>query len=271
MAAPNVLKQVKPAATVRLKLIALPTEHGGWGLLGAPLLLGLLLRPSVAGAFLGLAALGAFLARHPFKLWAGDLMRGKRFPRTTWALRFVGLYGMLAAFGLLGATLLGPVKIWSPLLFIAALGTLDLWIELTYRGRSLGAEVMGAVTLCLLPWPLVVAGGGSLILGVVASTFLGLQAIGALLYVRARLHLEREGRADKAAPFFATGLAAALAILGAVFYGLVWWTLPLYLLMLVRAVWGLSPWRKRVRPGVVGIQEVAYSVATVVALYFTLR
>ncbi len=79
--------------SVRLRPIALPVEHGGWGFLGAPIVLGLWVAPSVAGFWLSLAALGVFLTRQPLKLALGDRQRGKRYPRTVWAERFVVLYG----------------------------------------------------------------------------------------------------------------------------------------------------------------------------------
>ena len=87
---------------VRIKTVALPTEHGGWGITLEPVLLGLLVAPSVAGACLALATVGAFLARHPFKIVAGDRRRGRRFARTPVAERFTILYGgaALASFTL---------------------------------------------------------------------------------------------------------------------------------------------------------------------------
>ncbi|RLE22124.1 MAG: hypothetical protein DRJ50_08160, partial [Actinobacteria bacterium] len=45
--------------------VAIPSEHGGWGLTGEPILLGLLLAFSWAGAAVGAAALLAFLVRTP--------------------------------------------------------------------------------------------------------------------------------------------------------------------------------------------------------------
>jgi hypothetical protein len=38
-------------AKLNLKSVALPVEHGGWGMLGEPLLLALLVAPSWAGAW----------------------------------------------------------------------------------------------------------------------------------------------------------------------------------------------------------------------------
>ncbi len=68
-------------ARVRLRSVALPVEHGGWGLLLEPIALGLLVAPSLAGFCLSVAAAGAFLARHPLKLVMADRQRRRRLPR----------------------------------------------------------------------------------------------------------------------------------------------------------------------------------------------
>ena len=52
--------------------MALPAEHGGWGLTLEPGLLGLLMAPSAAGVCVALAALVAFLARTPLKVVVVD-------------------------------------------------------------------------------------------------------------------------------------------------------------------------------------------------------
>src|SRR3954465_4543353 len=90
------------AGGVRLKTLALPTEHGGWGITLEPVVLGLLVAPSLAGAGLALATVGAFLVRHPFKIVTGDRRRGRRFARTPYAERFTLVY---AATGLGGLAL----------------------------------------------------------------------------------------------------------------------------------------------------------------------
>jgi hypothetical protein len=62
---------------VSLRAVALPPEHGGWGFVLEPLILGLAVAPSAAGAALAFFALGAFLARHPLKLLLNDVSRGR--------------------------------------------------------------------------------------------------------------------------------------------------------------------------------------------------
>jgi hypothetical protein len=79
------------AEPLRLKPLALPVEHGGWGLLAAPVVLGLLVAPSVAALGVGLGACLAFLARHPLKLAAADWRQGRRTARTRAAVGVGGL------------------------------------------------------------------------------------------------------------------------------------------------------------------------------------
>lgn len=48
-----------------LRALALPAEHGGWGFVLEPVVLGLLVCPSRPGGALALAATATFLAHHP--------------------------------------------------------------------------------------------------------------------------------------------------------------------------------------------------------------
>ena len=81
-------------SNVRIKSIALPSEHGGWSLVLEPVVLGLLVIPSLAGLFLGLTALFLFLLRHPLRILIGDLKKKLLFPRT----KFAGLISFIYLF-----------------------------------------------------------------------------------------------------------------------------------------------------------------------------
>ena len=67
--------------------VAIPTEHGGWGLTLEPALLGLMVAFSWSGVAIGVAATLAFLARTPLKLALVDRRRGRVLPRTRLASR----------------------------------------------------------------------------------------------------------------------------------------------------------------------------------------
>ena len=55
----------RPRPRAAWRSVAIPDEHGGWGLTAEPVLLGLLVAPSWPGALLGVAAFVAFLVRSP--------------------------------------------------------------------------------------------------------------------------------------------------------------------------------------------------------------
>src|SRR5512134_520374 len=132
----------KTRDTLRIpwKSVALPAEHGGFGLLGEPVALGLVLAPSLAGAGLAIAAVAAFLARHPFRLMMLDLRKGVRYPRTALAERFLLGYLALAAAGLLAALASSASPFWPALAAAAPVGLVALAFDALGRSREAVAE-----------------------------------------------------------------------------------------------------------------------------------
>jgi hypothetical protein len=260
--------QSTPARSVA-RSVALPVEHGGWAFLLQPIALGLLVSPSPAGVCLGLAALFAFLAHHPLKLAIGDWRRGKRYPRTGLAERFFLAYGAAAAVALAGAVALAagaPPRagdFWIPL----AIGALFAGVQLIYdarkRSREALAELSGALALGSLAPAIAVLGGWDLREAWVVWPLLAAQAMPAILYARARLRLER-GQAISAWPVWAAhaaGLGVAIALAGLQLGP--WLAAAAMLVMLARALHGLSRFRRPATARQVGFQEVAMSALTV--------
>ncbi|MDQ3917054.1 MAG: YwiC-like family protein, partial [Acidobacteriota bacterium] len=197
------------AGGVRLKTIALPFEHGGWGISLEPVLLGLLAAPSPAGLWLALATMGAFLARHPLKIVAGDRRRGRQFARTTLARRFVLLYGAvaLAGFALSVLTAPGYLFLW-PLALAAPLASAQLFYDAAGRSRSLLPEVAGSTGMASVAAAVGIAGGLSLPVAFGLWAVLAARVVPTILYVRARLS-ELHGKEAARRPAL---LAHALAL-----------------------------------------------------------
>jgi YwiC-like protein len=259
---------VSPAAAadrVNLRAVALPVEHGGWGMLGAPLLLGLLVAPSGAGLGVALAALGAFLTHHPAKLLLADWRRGAAYRRTSVALGFVALYGSVAGFGIAVAAR-GQPGWWVPLAAAAPLAAVQLAYDARLQSRQLLPELMGAVALGSVAAAEMRAAGLLLVACLAAWALLAAKATGAVLYVRARLRHDRGLAAHRTAAVAfhvgALGLALVLARAG---YA-PWLAVPAFVLLLARAAHGLSRVHPRVRPQVVGIHEMAYGFSFVLLL-----
>ena len=130
----------------------LPPEHGSWFMLGFPMVLGLLLRPSLAGACLALAALAFFLSRPPLRRW----LHGQRDPAQIRALFLLG--GAALAFGF-GTLLLSDYRFLIPLALVSPLVVLALRADLDRAVRTLGVEVAAQGAFAGLAAAMLVAGG----------------------------------------------------------------------------------------------------------------
>jgi len=259
---------MRPAAPllVSLKTIGLPVEHGGWGMLAEPLVMGLVLAPTLAGLGLTIAALGAFLVRHPLKLALSDWRRGARYPRTTLATKVAAAYGLVALVGLVLAAWRAPAAAWLPVFVAAPLGLLQLWYDARLQGRQVLPELLGGVALGAGASALMLAGGWAMGAALAAWGLLSAKAVASVLYIRARLRLDRDQAASRG-PGLVTHIAAlvlavALALRG---WG-PWLGVVAMAVLLARAVHGLSPWHRRVRPQVVGFTELAFGILTALLL-----
>jgi hypothetical protein len=251
------------AEPVRLKAIALPAEHGGWGMLGEPLLLGLLVAPSWAGLGVGIAAAFAFLARHPLKLAVADWRAGRRNPRTVVAGRLVLAYGGVALAGLALASG-GASGWWLPMAAAAPLALLQLVHDLRSQGRQLLPELLGGVALGSVAASALWAAGWGPAPAFAAWALVALKAVGAVLYVRARLRCDRGLAFNRTSVLLAHGVAVAAACGLAVLQLAPWLAAAALAVLLARSAWGLSRFHRKVRPQRVGIVELVYGVLFIV-------
>ena len=212
-----------PAAASRprsaWRSVAVPTEHGGWGLTLEPVVLGLALVPSWAGLAVGGAGLLAFVARTPAKLAAVDQRRGRSLPRTVLARRVAAAEGIaIMALAVLAIALAGPAWL-VPVALAAPLVAIELWFDVRSRGRRLVPELCGAIGIASLAASVALAGGAPVVVAAVAWLILAARSVVAIPYVRTQvLRLHRSERASgpggvltaQAAGLVGAGVAVAL-------------------------------------------------------------
>jgi hypothetical protein len=250
---------------VRLQTIALPPEHGAWGFLLEPIVLGLLVAPSLAGGFLALAVVGAFLIRHPLKLAFTDRQRGKRYARTALAERVILAYGVLTVAGLALAVALAGWEIILPLLMALPLVLAMLASTVQNRGRDLIPELAGASALAVTASGIALAGNTSTQTAFALWVILTARDLPSILYVRARLRLEKDKPFSWTLVFLAN-MIAVLTVLVLVLLDLAPLLALLALIILfARAMYGLSPYRRRVRTQTIGFLEMTYGLLVVIA------
>lgn len=247
---------------LRLRTIALPPEHGSWGLVLEPIALGMLVAPSAAGLALGLGAFAAFLVRRPLKL-AWTLRNRRTDPRRGPALGFAAVFGATAAASFACATARAGLPPLLPLLAVSPLAVVFLAQDLEHRSRSVTAETIGPVVFAAVAPAMAMAAGWKSGPAFALAAVLAGRAIPSVLYVRARLRKDR-GLDPPAWPILAVHLAALAAIAVPVHRG---WLprvalLPFAVLFL-RAALGLSRWRIQQSTRAIGFTEMGLGIFTV--------
>lgn len=205
-----------PRARSALAAVAVPTEHGGWGLTAEPVLLGLLVAPSVAGALLGVAAVLAFLARTPLRMVLVDRHRDRSLARTALATRVLAVEVLAIAALAAMAAMLATGPFWWPALVAAPLVVVELWYDTRSRSRRLAPELAGTWAIGAVAAMVVLAAGHASGEALAAWLVVGARATSSIPHVVAqvaRLH----GRTTPARRSLVADVAAlAVAALAAV-------------------------------------------------------
>jgi hypothetical protein len=155
----------------------LPAEHGSWFMLGFPLVLGLLLQPSLAALCLGLAGLSFFLSRPVLR----RVLNGQKDPAQRRALLLLG--GLAALFGL-AAWLLSDSRFLIPLACTSPLVLLALRADLERAVRSLLVELAAQGAFAGLAAAMLVASGGTQVAALRVWWFVTLVGSANLAHVR---------------------------------------------------------------------------------------
>jgi hypothetical protein len=251
---------------VALKSVALPHEHGAWGFLLEPALLGLVLAPAWAGLLVVVSATAALLAQHPLSLALADRRRGREYPRTRLARAFALAYGSVACLALAAALVaLGRLDVVLPALLAAPLALVQLTYDARHRGRELLPELAGASAIGALAAVVAMAGGWSLPWALLLWLVLAARTIPSIVYVRARLRLETGRPADRRAVLGSHVAALALVIALAAFGLLPALTVGAFVVLLVRAALGMSRWRRPTKAMLIGLRELGFGLLVVAA------
>lgn len=207
------------AVDIRLRSIALPTEHGGWGFTLEPILLGLLVASTWAGMGLAVATLAVFLARRPVKLVATDLVRKRRLPRTRTAGLFAVGYGALALGGLVMAIAFAEGPFWWPLLAALPLAAISLRADAQSRNRGLLPELAGGIAMGSAAAAIALAADWDWAAAFGLWLVLATRSFAAIILARAQVRRAKDQPYDRSGVYAAqvvavlvVGLAAALAI-----------------------------------------------------------
>jgi len=220
----------------RIRSIALPTEHGGWGFTLEPILLGLLVAHSATAWEISAAALGIFLARRPVKIFSTDLVRGRWLPRSTIALVFSLLYGGLALAGTIGAFVTTEGPFWIPVLVALPFALFALRADAHSKNRALVAELSGSIAMGATVAAITIGSGWDFLPAFGLWFVLAVRDVAAISLVRGQVR-RLKGKPSGTSTIYAVQVGSVAAVV-------------------VAAILGAVPWLSVVAIGLVGLVAV---------------
>lgn len=254
------------AIKVRTRAIALPNEHGSWGFLLEPLVAGLAIGASMPAAWIAVAYVGAFLMRQPLKIYVADRLAGRNLPQTAAALRFVAYFGLIYVAGVVGSLAFADLKSFVPILIVAPLGIYQIYADGSRQSRNLIPELTGAVTISSSVAVMTLASGVAAETAYALWALFAARLIPSIVYVRNRLRLEK----GKESSFYSPIVAHIVAV---TFVAALAWngnvpklSVLVFVLLLLRAALGLSPFRRKVKAMRIGVWEVVYGSLTAISV-----
>jgi hypothetical protein len=256
-----------PARSVSFKSVALPAEHGSWSLVSEPILLGFLVAPSWAGLALGVAAFALFLFNRPLKIYSGDRRRERSYERTRLAKRYMLIYGAIAVAGSILAFALAGWRPFVPFLLAAPLLILFMYYD-QRPGRFWQAELSAPAAFAAVVAAITLAGGLTWLPALALWGFMIARSVPAVLFIRARLRLDKgksAGQGDSIPGAILAHVLAIAGVTGLVLPGWLPWTAALAAVVLLgRAIWGLSAYRWRSSVKALGFLETGFGILAVI-------
>lgn len=173
-----------------LRPLALPAEHGGWSMLFEPIILALIVAPSLPGGLVAAGAVFAFLARHPLKLFVQDRRRGRQFARTRICAWLAIGYAGASTMALFAAVAMAGSRVLLPLAAGGLFALTQFTLDVRQRGRTFIAELCGASATATVASAIALASHQSWEMAVTLALLAGSLTLPATLFVRAVLRGE---------------------------------------------------------------------------------
>jgi YwiC-like protein len=262
----SILKTQEKIRPVKTRGIALPTEHGAWGMLFEPIVAALGIAFSLAGLYISIVFIGAFLMRQPLKILAAERAAGRSLPQGKPARKYILIYFLIFSGGAVGSVLYASPVSFFPLAVAAPLAAIQIYFDFARQSRKLAPELAGAVGISCSAAIIALAGGWTFPEAMAIWAVLIGRSVPSIFYVRERLLLEKGKRFDRNSPVLISG-AAVFAAAGLALFGLVpWLAIALMAILFIRAAIGLSRFRKPRKAMQIGLLEVVFGTATVLSI-----
>ena len=257
--------EMAPVKT-RLKGIALPNEHGAWGMLFEPIVAATAIAFSISALWISLAVIAAFLIRQPLKVMLMGMVAKRSTPQAAAASKYLYIYASIFAVAAAGTLAFAPTVRYIPLIIAGPLAAVPVYYDAIGKSRNLAPELAGSVAITSSAAVIALAGGWTPAAALALWAILLVRWVPSIMYVRNRLLLEKGKPSRFGVPVVLAGAAFVLTGLLA-FYELSPRILVVMMgVLFARTLVGLSKYRRRLKAKQIGVLEVIFGTVTVITI-----
>lgn len=200
------------------------------------------------------------------KILLANLLAGRDLPHNSVALKFTLMYALVFVSGAIGSLFTMPLETLLPFALVAPFAVYQVRSDALGMGRRLIPELTGSLAISSSAAVIALNAGWTLPAAVALWGILAARSITSVFYVRNRLRLEK-GKEYSLFPPIAVHFAAIVLIGCLAYYELASsLTVAVFVLLFIRACFGLSRFRTPTKAVKIGIMEVIYGLLTVTSI-----
>jgi len=235
--------------------VAFPREYGSWGLFLEPLILALIISYSHEGTIIGLSSFFLFLAYQPSSI----IIKNKPKYLLPWAYIFLIVY-LIFALGLLIFLISNYTNRSFLYPFVIAILLMIVFkaFEAINLNRNIVVELIPQVSVALISSSIILINNWETEFVIAFVIVILSRSFQTVFYINNKLKLFKEHTPNKII-VNSVGLSFFIILLFSAVYNFTpWLSLLSLLLLILRAIVGLSPYNKNEKVKIVGIKEFIY-------------
>lgn len=249
---------------LHIKKVAFPPEHGSWGFVLEPLVLSLLVAYSFTGLLLAVSSFLIFLNHQPVRVLLNKKIKKQLFFP---ALLFFMTYSIFIVITLVYVVKNSQIENLLPFGLALLLMLIFFVMELKQKGRELLAEFIAPISITFIGMSIVLLGGWAFYLTTAFAVVLLARSIPTVLYIHIKVQAVKKKEFSKQVFYISEIIFLSLVAILAFSKLIPMLSIVGVILLIGRAVYGLSKKGLLENIRILGIKEFIFGILYVVIVY----
>jgi len=249
---------------LHIKKVSFPPEHGSWGFVLEPLILSVLVSYSIQGLLLAVSSFFIFLNHQPVRVLLNKKVNKQLFLP---ALLFFTIYSAFIFISFFNVYRNTIIENLLPFVVAILLMLIFFVLELRQKGRKLIAEFIAPISITFIGVSIVLIGGWNIYAAITFAVVLLARSITTVLYIHLKVQHIKKKNFSKQLLYFTETVFFVLLVLLMLSNLVPMLSIIAVIMLIVRAVYGLSNKGLLENIKTMGIKEFIFGILYLVIVY----